>query len=37
LQMAHDLIHIGFPEGSRENRLASVFPNPSSDVCLLPT
>src|ERR1700730_16746155 len=37
LQMAHDLIHIGFPRGSRENRLTSVFPNPSSDVRLLPT
>src|SRR5207302_3877862 len=32
--MAHDLIHIGFPRGSRENRLVSVLPNPSSDVRL---
>src|SRR2546430_617781 len=36
-KMAHDLIHIGFPRGSRENRLVSVLPNPSSDVRLLPT
>src|SRR2546428_14045291 len=37
LQTGHDLIHIGFPRGSCENRFAPVFPDPSSDQHLLPT
>src|SRR5258705_13482479 len=35
--MGHDLIHIGFPRESCENRFAPVFPDPSSDEHLLRT